>query len=62
MASQHLHAKKTSHINSKIAISMEEKQELPLVAQKSYFDPIAIKNNSRLCFSCLFSTSWITGV
>ena len=44
-------------INSKNTISMEEKQGLPLVAQKSHFASITIKYNPRPQ-SC---SSWITG-
>ena len=51
-----------THINSKITISMEENQGLPLAAQKLHFASITIKNNSRPRSSCLFSSSWITGV
>ena len=41
-------------INSKNTISREEKQELPLVAQKSHFASIAIKHNSKPPSSFLF--------
>ena len=49
-------------ISSKNIISMEEKQELHLVAQKSHFASIVIKHNPRPMSSCLFSSSWITDV
>ena len=64
MASQH-YMQKERHItciNSKNTISMEEKQGLPLVAYKSHFVSIAIKHNPRPLFSCVFSSSWITGM
>ena len=41
---------------------MDEKQGLPLVAQKSHFASIAIKYNPRLPSSYLFSNFWITSV
>ena len=48
-------------INSKNTISIEEKQWLPLVAQKSHFASIVIKHNYRPLSSCIFSSSWVIG-